>query len=99
MTNSLLLRIAAGLCALNLVFAAWSTWSMNRTRARLEDGFQQAERSRADIVAKTDQEAAARQEAVSQAMKRIEAAERAIEALRASMPDKTEKGDPERPKK
>lgn len=35
MPNSLLLRIAVGLCAANVVVGLWSAWSLSSTRGRL----------------------------------------------------------------
>jgi len=35
MKNSMLLKIAAGLCAANVILGLWAAWSMTNTRSRL----------------------------------------------------------------
>jgi hypothetical protein len=83
MNNSLLLRAAMALCAVNVLFALLSTWSMSSARSRLNEGLQQAERAVAEVGAKAAAEAAARKEAVAAAEQRLQAAEKEIGTLRA----------------
>lgn len=35
MKNSMLLKIAAGLCAANVLLALWASWTMSNARSRL----------------------------------------------------------------
>ena len=35
MKNSILLKIAAGLCAANVLLALWASWTMSNARSRL----------------------------------------------------------------
>ena len=35
MKNSLLLKIATGLCVANVLFALWSSWTLSNARSRL----------------------------------------------------------------
>ncbi len=35
MKNSLLLKVATGLCVVNVLFALWSSWTLSNARSRL----------------------------------------------------------------
>ena len=83
MKNSLLLRAAMALCAVNALFALVSTWSMSSARARLNEGLQQADRAVAEVAAKAAAETTARKDAVAAAEQRLQAAEKEIGELRA----------------
>jgi hypothetical protein len=87
MNNSLLLRAAMALCAVNVLFALLSTWSMSSARARLNEGLQQVDRAVAEVAAKASAETAAettaRKDAVAAAEQRLQAAEKEISTLRA----------------
>jgi uncharacterized protein involved in exopolysaccharide biosynthesis len=87
MNNSLLLRAAMALCAVNALFALLSTWSMSSARTRLNEGLQQADRAVAEVAAKaaaeTAAETTARKDAVAAAEQRLQAAEKEIGELRA----------------
>jgi len=83
MNNSLLLRAAMALCAVNVLFALLSTWSISTIRSQLNEGLQQAERAVAEVAAKAAAETATRQDDVAVAEQRLQAAEKEIGALRA----------------
>jgi len=83
MNNSLLLRAAMALCAVNVLLALLSTWSISTTRSRLNEGLQQADRAVAEVAATAAAETAARKDAVAVAEQRLQVAEKEIGALRA----------------
>jgi len=85
MNNSLLLRAAMALCAVNVLFALLSTWSISSSRSRLNEGLQQAERAVAEVAATAAAESAARKAAVAVAEQRLQSAEKEIGALRAKV--------------
>lgn len=85
MNNSLLLRSAAGLCVINVLFAVLSAWSLSSTRSRLNEGLQQADRAVADLAAKSAKEMTTFKDAMSGTEKRVEAVEKETTALRAKV--------------
>lgn len=85
MNNSLLLRAAMALCAINVLFGLLSTWSMSSARSRLNEGLRQAERAMTEVAAKAAAETAARKDAIAASDQRLQAAEKEIEAIRAKV--------------
>ena len=48
MKNSLLLKVATGLCVVNVFFALWASWTMSNARSRLavaENAIREADRA------------------------------------------------------
>ena len=60
MKNSMLLKIAAGLCAANVILGLWASWSISNTRSRLavaENAIREADQAiaaaRSSVAAET----------------------------------------------
>lgn len=84
MKNSMLLRVATGLCVANVFLALWSSWSLSSVRSRLavaEGSLRDAARDMESMQASLASESASRESGVKELGAELKAVSQVLDRL------------------